>query len=1436
MWSRRGGGGGTAVRTTASTTPSRCLVRPDSLSAAAGTENKISKDTAATTPLAATTTTSSSSTPPPPFTTTTTTTTLTEEWLSRLHHVLSTQYPSGAEHLAVGYAYVWPAVAHVAPSCPPTAARLLQPLRGLVWRQVPALDALVRATWWSDTRSALGGASSTITDPDARWWHDLLDPLSTQASTTETTTTTGMDSSSVDLVEDEDDEEEDGEDEFMAEMDDEEDDEEDNGYEKVQHEDEAVDEDDDASEPPPPQQEQSKDRTDTTTTTTTEGNSNGDDDDDDNNNKSGEIKPDHKSVLETFVDDKAPTLDELEDGGDDDDDDEEDSDDADEVFGGGGIEDDMEDEDEGGDDDDEDDEEMEEEDEDEVHSMESVEVIGETEDATRAKDRKGARTHEGSRNSDTTTAVGPDTKIARTKLLIRACVNVLRTDGYHPALTQHLIQTIRPPAQPVQTRILLRRAPTQEEFFRGSISRNPVPMSALPGGPDPTVGDLRQHIANELQMAESAELIEILVGNKIVDVNLRLRVVNQVVWKQHLVNGGSNAVFTAGTISILWTSDRRITSDTPIEALPPMVATYRLTGVDGEATEDTVDHLADPKESDCTRDAAEEARIQLVDPLVVLENTRVAVAKLVQKARRDQVDGNFEIKDVPPGLQLLKLCSVVHGPTLLRAGAPTVLLKWLLDLLKVSREANEVSELLQSLIEHLSTLDMATASDINTGAAQQLPSLLESIQSMDLPESLCVIVAKLLPFLTYGQPSLSRELAIHMKKNIDADHFGQNDTPILVKTLVQTIINLPRDEMVCDVLRTELVRVGLAKDMANFILRDLPPTPPPWTKALWQKGDRVATDLVPWQRYYARAPSLHVALEVLTGLGRAPAKLVQACHWLESTSDSPTVDTQGLGILSETLLDTLLKFDTTRPAITAIRNKTRQRKKEIAQERRTKALANMNLGNVGTKQAGLASILPRAFGGFFKESPTSPATKKRVIPDWMAEADSMKEETGLTCAVCQEGRTLQPKELLGLYSYVKKVSIPNDFGGLRLAIEGVNLLRSLPPSLPTSCVNNSSYSDYFFAAKSAAANLSTSDGSASSSRRTSCYTTTVSAGTGIHFNCHRRARSVDRNHPKAPKSEWEGAALRNNRVSCNVILPLVSQKLSSVPLRAVDAALSDHHSAISNLLGSTPKSALWTALHDVRLLMLRIAYDESLSTDCGGGSLTSNCQLVFHQFGTIEVFDKDAQVDQPQKSLHASGLPCGVVVACLNIENQCSSSSKATSGALVRDTAEASLMAGICSVLFHNGPVRADGTQNHHQWAETKTFFLRALLMMAGRRHAQGIHTSFCVSRRNSMDEMPSSSSTQPPSSAKASKHNLELYSRSIRPMMTLFLMLDQMAKEYSVGMEDVQTAAERLAAVVTSCRDAPTVGQLLDDDACDADAALSYFDMGIHSLLASDD
>lgn len=54
---------------------------------------------------------------------------------------------------------------------------------------------------------------------------------------------------------------------------------------------------------------------------------------------------------------------------------------------------------------------------------------------------------------------------------------------------------------------------------------------------------------------------------------------------------------------------------------------------------------------------------------------------------------------------------------------------------------------------------------------------------------------------------------------------------------------------------------------------------------------------------------------------------------------------------------------------------------------------------------------------------------------------------------------------------------------------------------------------------------------------------TVTPFNVIHVACHHEAARADRGM-RVPKTEWEGAALRNSRVACNSLLPLRSPTTS----------------------------------------------------------------------------------------------------------------------------------------------------------------------------------------------------------------------------------------------------------------------------------------------------
>lgn len=104
-----------------------------------------------------------------------------------------------------------------------------------------------------------------------------------------------------------------------------------------------------------------------------------------------------------------------------------------------------------------------------------------------------------------------------------------------------------------------------------------------------------------------------------------------------------------------------------------------------------------------------------------------------------------------------------------------------------------------------------------------------------------------------------------------------------------------------------------------------------------------------------------------------------------------------------------------------------------------------------------------------------------------------EEEDGVACMVCREGYGLRPTDLLGIYSYSKRVNLGAGTSG-------------------------STRGEYVY--------------------------TTVSSFNVIHFQCHLEAKRADA-VLKIPKKEWEGATLRNNESLCNSLFPL---RAPSVPL------------------------------------------------------------------------------------------------------------------------------------------------------------------------------------------------------------------------------------------------------------------------------------------------
>lgn len=288
---------------------------------------------------------------------------------------------------------------------------------------------------------------------------------------------------------------------------------------------------------------------------------------------------------------------------------------------------------------------------------------------------------------------------------------------------------------------------------------------------------------------------------------------------------------------------------------------------------------------------------------------------------------------------------------------------------------------------------------------------------------------------------------------------------------------------------------------------------------------------------------------------------------------------------------------------------------------------------------------------------------------------------------------------------------------------------------------------------------------------------------------------------------------------------------------AVDMALTEHQTIVSNILGQKQNN-LWLVLHDVRLLLLRMAYGEALNADCGGGSLSSNAALLFYQLFCADMFANASEHDTPYSAQHARFLSAGFLAATNIVRATDFDTSGSTSAALTRGIADAAPMASLCCILFNNSTSDEDSVEPEKEvaphprrrWALQKEEFLRGLIAAGGRRHALSIEDSGCVtvsrgSRANRIrsrsftewdmvDDSETTSSRRKPSSilGKRGLPQIDDFAKALRPMITLYAIFDQLSSDFVVGMDDeaVDASATRLAEAADACLKSNNIHELL--------------------------
>jgi hypothetical protein len=151
-------------------------------------------------------------------------------------------------------------------------------------------------------------------------------------------------------------------------------------------------------------------------------------------------------------------------------------------------------------------------------------------------------------------------------------------------------------------------------------------------------------------------------------------------------------------------------------------------------------------------------------------------------------------------------------------------------------------------------------------------------------------------------------------------------------------------------------------------------------------------------------------------------------------------------------------------------------------------------------------------------------------------------------------------------------------------------------------------------------------------------------------------------------------------------------------------------------------------------------------------------------------------------------------------------------------------------------PDKARTPHPRRRWALQKEEFLRGLIACAGRRHALSIEDSGCVTAKSRASRIRSSSFTEwdlvdderssgesgtlsrrkTHSSILGKKRGLpqiEDFAKALRPMITLYAILDQLSSDFVVNMNDeiVDASAARLAETIFSCQKSKSIHDLLE-------------------------
>ena len=118
--------------------------------------------------------------------------------------------------------------------------------------------------------------------------------------------------------------------------------------------------------------------------------------------------------------------------------------------------------------------------------------------------------------------------------------------------------------------------------------------------------------------------------------------------------------------------------------------------------------------------------------------------------------------------------------------------------------------------------------------------------------------------------------------------------------------------------------------------------------------------------------------------------------------------------------------------------------------------------------------------------------------------------------------------------------------------------------------------------------------------------TTVTHSNFIHLTCHQNAARADQ-QLKNPKNEWEGAIIRNEHSKCNNLFPLRGGNLR---MDDYSNMAERYFQAQVKYVGNCDPDRVKVLQHDLKMILKRLAYEDSFSRDTHGGGPEHNMHFV----------------------------------------------------------------------------------------------------------------------------------------------------------------------------------------------------------------------------------